>query len=126
MPSRSWAGYLPQHVYRWRGRVSVPGRLPPFYSLVRSGLDRPSPPLPRAVDITETALGPDHPTMATRRGNLGRLLQALGDLPGAHSQLEQALAIGERALSPNHPSVVDLGTSLADMSKTVDGRRKAM
>jgi tetratricopeptide (TPR) repeat protein len=78
--------------------------------------------LEQAVDISEAALGPDHPSMATRRGNLGRVLQALGDLTGAQSQLEQALTIGERALSPDHPTVLDLRTALAGIPTTLDGR----
>ena len=33
--------------------------------------------LERALAVGEAALGPDHPTMAIRRNNLGSLLQAL-------------------------------------------------
>ena len=43
--------------------------------------------------------------MAIRRSNLGSVLQALGDLPGAREQLERALAISEAALGPDHPDV---------------------
>ena len=33
------------------------------------------------------------------------MLRALGDLPGAREQYEQALAIGEAALGPDYPTV---------------------
>jgi hypothetical protein len=50
-------------------------------------------------------LAPDHPTVATRHNNLGRVLHALGDLAGARAQLERALAIGEATLAPDHPDM---------------------
>ncbi len=36
--------------------------------------------------------------------NLGRVLQALGDLAGARAAFERALAICERVLGPEHPN----------------------
>jgi Tetratricopeptide repeat len=55
----------------------------------------------RALAVGEAALGPDHREMAVWRGNLGRVLQDLGDLAGARVQLERALAISEAALGPD-------------------------
>ncbi|MCL4262588.1 MAG: tetratricopeptide repeat protein [Anaerolineae bacterium] len=59
----------------------------------------------RALAIDEKALGPDHPTVATRLNNLGMLLKDEGDLAGARPYLERALAIDEKALGPDHPEV---------------------
>jgi hypothetical protein len=59
----------------------------------------------RALAISEAALGPDHPNVGIRRGNLGGVLRDLGDLPGAREQYERALAISEAALGPDHPTV---------------------
>jgi Flp pilus assembly protein TadD len=46
------------------------------------------------------------------RGNLGSLLQELGDLDGARVQMEWALAIDEAALGPDHPDVAALRNNL--------------
>jgi tetratricopeptide (TPR) repeat protein len=73
----------------------------------------------RALEIGEAALGPDHPTVATRRGNLGSVLQDLGDLEGARAQFERALEVSEAALGPDHPTVAirrnNLGRVLQDL-----------
>ena len=45
----------------------------------------------RALKIDEKAFGPDHPIVATGVNNLGIVLQALGDLPGAKAAYERAL-----------------------------------
>jgi len=49
--------------------------------------------LVRALPITETALGPNHPTVATTLNNLAGVLQDQGDLAGARALFERALAI---------------------------------
>jgi Tetratricopeptide repeat len=54
----------------------------------------------RVLVIGEAALGPDHPAVATYRGNLGNMLQALGDLEGARAQYERMLTVSEAALGP--------------------------
>ena len=70
------------------------------------GLYRQARPLAeRGVALAEAALGPDHVEVGSRRDNLGRVLLALGDLPGAREQFERALQISEAALGPNHPTV---------------------
>ena len=61
--------------------------------------------LERALQISEAALGPDHPDIGTRRSNLGLVLQDLGDLTGARTQFERALQISEAALGPDHPTI---------------------
>jgi tetratricopeptide (TPR) repeat protein len=54
----------------------------------------------RALAVTEAACGPDHPTVAAYRSNLGSVLQTLGDLEGARAQAERAMAISEATLGP--------------------------
>ncbi|MDF2744436.1 MAG: ATP/GTP-binding protein [Actinomycetia bacterium] len=80
----------------------------------------------RALAIGEAALGPDHPTVATYRNNLGSVLQDLGDLEGARAQLERALTIGEAALGPDHPDVGiwrnNLGFVLQDLGDLAGAR----
>jgi Flp pilus assembly protein TadD len=71
--------------------------------------------LERALEISEAALGPDHPDMAVRLSGLGLLLQDLGDLEGARVQLERALAVGEAALGPNHPTVTTIRGNLGSL-----------
>ena len=71
--------------------------------------------LERAVQISEAALGPDHPTIGARRNNLGVVLQDLGDLAGARTQYERALQIGEAALGPDHPTVRTIRGNLQGM-----------
>ncbi len=44
----------------------------------------------QALDIALATLGPDHPTTARRRSNLGTVLADLGDLEGAREQHQQA------------------------------------
>jgi tetratricopeptide (TPR) repeat protein len=82
-----------------------------------------------ALALTEAALGPDHPHMATWRNDLGLVLRALGDLEGARVQMERALAIGEAALGPDHPYVAirrnNLGGVLRELGD-LEGARVQM
>jgi tetratricopeptide (TPR) repeat protein len=66
----------------------------------------------RALALTEAALGPQDVEVAWRRDELGRVLQALGDLAGAKAQYERALAVGEGALGPDHPGVATWHTNV--------------
>ena len=72
----------------------------------------------RALAISEQALGPDHPTVATRLYNLGSILHHLGDPVGAKVQIERALAISEANYGPQHSHVAfglnNLGAVLRD------------
>jgi tetratricopeptide (TPR) repeat protein len=80
----------------------------------------------QAVDLTEAALGPDHPEVGWRHDELGRLLRHLGDLAGARTQAEQALAITEAAFGPDHPDVGtqrnELGLVLRDLGDLAGAR----
>jgi hypothetical protein len=84
--------------------------------------------LARALAIGDRALGPDHPTVATRLSNLALVLKDLGDLPGAKERLERALAIDEKALGPDHPDVAvdlsNLATVLHDLGDLSGARER--
>jgi Tfp pilus assembly protein PilF len=60
----------------------------------------------------EAAYGPDHPTVAIRVNNLGRVLQAMDDLKGARAHLERALAIFRKFLGEEHPKTVAVRRNL--------------
>ena len=53
----------------------------------------------RALAIKEAAYGPDHPEVARTLGNLGVVLELLGELEAARAAQERALAITEAASS---------------------------
>ncbi|MFB9360709.1 FxSxx-COOH system tetratricopeptide repeat protein, partial [Actinoplanes nipponensis] len=59
----------------------------------------------RALTITETAVGPDHPTVAIRLNNLAQTLHALGRASEALPLQQRALTITETALGADHPDV---------------------
>ena len=59
----------------------------------------------RALAIDEKAFGPEHPKVANRVNNLGRVLYEEGDLAGAKAAFKRALAIDEKAFGPEHPNV---------------------
>jgi len=67
----------------------------------------------RAVAITETALGPDHPAVGTLLNDLALIVRDLGLLGEARPLAERALAITETALGPEHPAV---GTRLSNLA----------
>jgi Flp pilus assembly protein TadD len=51
--------------------------------------------------------------VAIRVNNLGSVLQAQGDLPGARACLERAVAIFEATLGPDHPETQTARNNLA-------------
>ena len=57
----------------------------------------------RALAITETALGPDHPSTAVRLANLAAIYSELDRHVDALPLEERALAISEATLGPDHP-----------------------
>ena len=70
--------------------------------------------LERALEITQTTVGPDHSDMAVWHTNLGLVLADVGDLAGARTHLEQALEIGQATLGPDHPMMANLRRNLDD------------
>ncbi len=83
----------------------------------------------RALAIDEQIYGPDHPAVAIRVNNLGRVLQDLGDLAGAQAAFERALAIDEQIYGSVHPEVAtavsNLGTVLQELGD-LSGARSAL
>ncbi|TMQ97836.1 tetratricopeptide repeat protein [Actinomadura soli] len=61
--------------------------------------------LTTAVTIAEAALGPDHPDVGTRLGNLAATYRALGRAAEALPLVQRAVAITEAALGPHHREV---------------------
>jgi tetratricopeptide (TPR) repeat protein len=79
----------------------------------------------RSLEIDQSRLGPNHPDIALRVNNLGNVLKDLGDLAGARTAFERALAIGETG--PDHPQVViyinNLGEVLRAQGDLAGARR---
>ncbi len=59
----------------------------------------------RALGIYETALGPEHPYVATGLNNLAGLYHTQGKYAEAEPLYQRSLAIREKALGPEHPYV---------------------
>ena|SRR6478752_5796186 len=57
----------------------------------------------RALALSETAYGPEHPAVGTRLNNLAWILRELGDFAAARPLAERALALAETAYGPEHP-----------------------
>lgn len=61
--------------------------------------------LRRAINIDQSALGPEHSNVAIRLNNLGQLLFKTGCTAEAEPLLRQGLKINQSAFGPKHPSV---------------------
>jgi tetratricopeptide (TPR) repeat protein len=73
----------------------------------------------RALRILETALGPDHPDVATSLNNLAALYRVQGNYGAAEPLYQRALRIWETALGPDHPNVA---TSLNNLAALYDAQ----
>jgi tetratricopeptide (TPR) repeat protein len=69
----------------------------------------------RALAISETSLGPDHPEVAIRLSNLAALLFATNRLAEAEPLMRRALAIDETGYGPDHPRRATGLNNLAQM-----------
>ena len=67
----------------------------------------------RALKISEIALGPDHPSVATSLNNLAGLYKAQGKYDEAEPLYRRDLEISENALGPDHPDVAITLNNLA-------------
>jgi tetratricopeptide (TPR) repeat protein len=67
----------------------------------------------RTLAISEAALGPDHPNVASHLNNLVGVLKELGDLAGAKAYIERALRILRESLGEDHPNTVTVRNNLA-------------
>ena len=70
--------------------------------------------LRRSLRIAETALGPDHPRVATRLSNLGRVLVRDNRATEAIPLLQRALAIVEKSLPADHTDLTGPLSGLAE------------
>ncbi len=57
----------------------------------------------RAIEIDRSALGSDHPHIATRYNNLAVVVQNLGNFQRAEELYKEALRLNERAYGERHP-----------------------
>jgi len=67
----------------------------------------------RSLAISEKALGPDHPEVATTLNNLAGLYESQGRYDEAEPLYQRSLAIKEKALGPDHPEVATTLNNLA-------------
>jgi CHAT domain-containing protein len=67
----------------------------------------------RSIEISEKALGPDHPDVAAALNNLAELYRAQGKYAEAEPLYKRSLAIWEKALGPDHPYVAGTLNNLA-------------
>lgn len=68
--------------------------------------------LERALRITQTTLGPNHPSLAALHNNLGLVLSRLADLGAARGEYERALEITQATLGSDHPNAVIIHANL--------------
>ncbi|MFE5038732.1 tetratricopeptide repeat protein, partial [Streptomyces sp. NPDC056683] len=125
----AWQELLPhiQAVYSHYVDAGTPANLAvllgqtAFYLTARGQAALALPLEERALDVTEAALGPDHPDTALRLNNLASTLSDLGRHAEALPLAERALAITEAALGPDHPTTAiqlgNLATTLSDLGR---------
>lgn len=79
----------------------------------------------RAAELSEKALGPEHPDVATTLNNLAALYDATGQYATAEPLHQRALTILEKALGPAHPYVATMLNNLADVYRLMGAYAKA-
>ena len=79
----------------------------------------------RAAELSEKALGPEHPAVATGLNNLAALYYSTGQYAKAEPLYQRALAIAEKALGPEHPTVAASLNSLAGLYAVTEQYAKA-
>ena len=99
-----------QEAVRWKPRQDVSESLTKLNAevveLYRGGKYSEALPLAhRALEMSELALGPEHPDVAVPLTNLASLYTRLGNYAQAEPLYRRSLAIFERALGPEHPDV---------------------
>jgi tetratricopeptide (TPR) repeat protein len=85
------------------------------YLLRRGQAPQARPIAERALALTLTAVGPDHPETGERHDALGRVLRDLNDLDGARYHLEEALRILKGSMGAEHPKVAMLRGTYAQV-----------
>ncbi|WP_286018890.1 tetratricopeptide repeat protein [Candidatus Venteria ishoeyi] len=80
----------------------------------------------RDLEISEKALGKNHPDVATTLNNLAGLYKAMGAYEKALPLYERDLEISEKALGKNHPDVATTLNNLAGLYKAMGAYEKAL
>ncbi len=57
------------------------------------------------MSLTKSALGPEHPDLATDLNNLATLYRATGRYAEAEPLFQRAIGILEKSLPPSHPNL---------------------
>jgi tetratricopeptide (TPR) repeat protein len=73
----------------------------------------------RSLSISEKALGPEHPDVATSLNNLAALYRNQGKYAEAGPLYQRSLAIREEALGPEHPNVGQSLNNLAELYRSL-------
>src|SRR5262249_28330031 len=79
----------------------------------------------RALEIRESVLGPEDPTVASALANAGEVYRLKGEFTSAESLQQRALAIREKAFGPEHPAVAQSLTLLSDVYRQNGNSGKA-
>jgi len=79
--------------------------------------DKAEPLSKRALEISEKALGPDHPVVAMRLFDLATLYDVHGEYVKVEPLYNRALKILEAELGPEHPSTVTVQESFSTFSQ---------
>ncbi len=66
----------------------------------------------RALAISQTSLGTNHPDVSVHVNNLGDVLHVLGELTGAKAAYERALVIAEASFGVDHPNFAKYQSNL--------------
>jgi len=67
----------------------------------------------RSLELSERALGPEHPTTVTTLSNLAAVLEATGRYQEAEMLYRRSLELSERVLGPQHPTTATTLNNLA-------------
>jgi Tfp pilus assembly protein PilF len=78
-----------------------------------------------AVELSEKALGADHPDTAAAVNNLGKLYYSMGDYAKAEPLYQRALKIYEKALGPDRPETAQELNNLAELYRSNGDYAKA-
>jgi tetratricopeptide (TPR) repeat protein len=79
----------------------------------------------QSLHLREKALGPEHPSTATRVNNLAVLYEQKGDYAKAEPLLQRALKISEKVLGPDHPQTATSLNNLAELYRLMGTYAKA-
>ena len=77
------------------------------------------------LELSEKALGPDHPDTAMALSNLALLYSSMGDYAKAEPLYQRALKIYEKALGPDHPDTARSLNNLAALYDSMGDYAKA-